>query len=180
MYPIFRVFQNVSFISLAGLIMTGCMVNMPVYRAFSNGSGYQEAKLENNRYSVSYTGEHFLNAETTTRYFLFRAAQLTQTAGYDYFIVYDKLVRQRSRFRSDPYSNGRYGYFNSWGYAHYHYDYYTYCCDNVWYEVSADIVMHKGKKPVDNQNAYYAQQLTDFLNDEVQHSDSVTQPVMSD
>lgn len=175
MYAIVRLIQKAFFIIFTSLISTSCMVNIPVYRAYSNGSGYQETQLESNRYSVSYTGEHFMNAETTTRYFLFRAAQLTHMAGYDYFIIYDKLVRQQSRYRSDPYSNGRYGYFNSWGYAHYHYDYYTYCCDDAWYEVSADIVMHKGKIPVDNQNAYNAQQLIDFLNIEVKDTDSSTQ-----
>ncbi len=151
------------FTCLLIILLTGCVSSLPPYRPFANGSGYQEHQIEKNRYAVSFVGNSSMTAESTENYLIYRAAELTSTTGYDYFVMHDKNTKQKSRYRYYPYSNGRFGYYNSWGYGHYHYDYYDYCCPYAWYEVGAEILMYEGDKPKDNLNAYGSQEVLEYL-----------------
>ncbi len=149
------------------MLMSGCVSSLPPYRPYSDGAGYQERRIEKNRYAISFTGNSLMTAESTEDYLIYRAAELTDSEGYDFFVIHDKSTKQKSRYRYFPYSNGRYGYYNNWGYGHYHYDYYDYCCPYSWYEVGAEVLMYEGQKPVDDLNAYDSEQVLEYLGPDI-------------
>jgi hypothetical protein len=146
----------------------GCASSLPAYRPYRDGAGYQERRIEKNRYALSFIGNSSMTAETTENYLIYRAAEVTTAVGYDYFVLHDKNTKQNSRYRYFPYSHGRYGYYNSWGYGHHHYDYYDYCCPYSWYEVSAEVLMYEGQKPEDDLNAYDSEQVLEYLGPSIQ------------
>ena len=145
------------------LLLVGCASNLPPYRPYSDGAGYQERRIEKNRFALSFIGNSSMTAEATENFLIYRAAELTDAAGYDYFILHDKATKQMSRYRYFPYSHGLYGYYNNWGYGYSGFNYYDYCCPYSWYEVGAEAIMYKGQKPDDNLNAYDAEQVLEFM-----------------
>lgn len=154
--------------SLLVSLLGGCASSLPAYRPYRDGAGYQERRIEKNRYALSFTGNSSMTAETTENYLIYRAAEVTRAVGYDYFVLHDKNTKQNSRYRYFPYSHGRYGYYNSWGYGHHHYDYYDYCCPYSWYEVSGEVLMYEGQKPEDDLNAYDSEQVLEYLGPSIQ------------
>ncbi|MEE9426278.1 MAG: hypothetical protein V3V18_15070 [Methylococcales bacterium] len=147
-------------------MLSGCAANLPAYRPYSDGAGYQEKRIEKNRYALSFTGNSSMTAEATENYLIYRAAEISDAAGYDYFVLHDKSTKQKSRYRYFPSSHSRYGYYNSWGYGygHHHFDYYNdYCCPYSWYEVGAEVLMYEGQKPEGDLNAYDSEQVIEYL-----------------
>lgn len=165
MFEKFRIRQLLtSLLYLLFLTLAGCASSLPPYRPYSDGAGYQERRIEENRYAVSFIGNSSMTAKETEDYLIYRAAELTRDAGYDYFILHDKHINQQSRYRYYPYFRGRYGFYNSWGYGYYPYDYYyDYCCPYSWYEAGAEVLMYEGSKPEGDKNAYDAEQVLEYL-----------------
>ncbi len=153
-------------------LLSGCASNLPAYRPYSDGAGYQDKRIEENRFALSFIGNSSMTAETTENYLIYRAAEISSATGYDYFILHDKNTKQMSRYRYFPYSHNRYGYYNSWGYGygHHNYDYYDYCCPYSWYEVSAEVLMYEGQKPESDLNAYDSQQVLEYLGPTIQRN----------
>ncbi|MEE9413319.1 MAG: hypothetical protein V3V22_09750 [Methylococcales bacterium] len=166
-FSITTVYRNPTlFVSLLVLILSGCAARLPAYRPYSDGAGYQERQIEKNRYALSFVGNSSMTAEATENHFIYRAAEVSSAAGYDYFIVHNKSTKQNSRYRYFPSSYSRYGYYNNWGYGygHHHFDYYNdYCCPYSWYEVSAEVLMYEGQKPEGDLNAYDSEQVLEYL-----------------
>ncbi len=164
-------------------MLTGCAANLPAYRPYRDGAGYQEKRIEKNRYAVSFIGNSSMTAEAAENYLIYRAAELCTAAGYDYFILHDKSTKQNSRYRYFPSSRSRYGYYNSWGYGYGHnFDYYNdYCCPYSWYEVGAEVLMYEGQKPQDDLNAYDSEQVLEYLGPSirgVRHASPTNKPSM--
>lgn len=160
---------SIAWIGLFALILSGCASSLPPYRPYSDGAGYQERRIEKNRFAVSFIGNSSMTAEETENYLIYRAAELTIAASYDYFILHDKKTKQMNRYRYFPYSYGGYGYYpygyyNGWGSGYYPFGYYNdYCCPYSWYEVSAEVLMYEGKKPEGDKNAYDSEQVLEYL-----------------
>lgn len=82
-------------------ILTACATATPYQPAIKSGaSGYSQMKVENNRYSVSFSGNSLTDQETVETYLLYRAAELTVENGYDYFTVADKDTQAKTRIVS--------------------------------------------------------------------------------
>jgi hypothetical protein len=78
------------------MLMAGC-ASKPSYRPATNGSvGHSEQKISNDRYRVQFKIYSISVAEATD-FALLRSAQLTQQAGFDWFIVTTKETFVESR-----------------------------------------------------------------------------------
>jgi len=53
----------------------------------ANDQGYQEQRIEANRYRVSFTGNSVTSREAVENFMLLRTAELTLNQGYDYFVL---------------------------------------------------------------------------------------------
>jgi hypothetical protein len=95
----------------AALALGACTTATP-YQPLAKGTsvsgGYSERQIEANRYQVSFSGNSLTNRRTVESYLLFRAAELTQQNGYDWFSVVDRHTERDRRVYADP-------FFNSWG-----------------------------------------------------------------
>ncbi len=159
-------------------MLSGCAANLPAYRPYSDGAGYQEKRIEKNRYAISFVGIRSMTAETAENYLIYRAAEVSTNDGYDYFILHDKNTKQNSRYRYFPSSYGRYGYYNRWGYGYgygSHFNYYNdYCCPYSWYEVSAEVLMYEGLKPEGDLNAYDSEQVLEYMGPSIRGVRNIT------
>lgn len=53
----------------------------------ANDQGYQEQRIEANRYRVTFTGNSVTSREAVENFMLLRTAELTLNQGYDYFVL---------------------------------------------------------------------------------------------
>ena len=134
--------------------------------------GYRDARLDENHFRVSFAGNSLTSRETVERFLLYRAAELTASQGYDWFITDDKQTDKQTRTFVDPYySSGfgasyGYGWRPSWrfhrgfargGWAAWGPGYGPWGYGDPWgpaavsefnrYDVSAEIMMGRGPKP---------------------------------
>lgn len=154
---------------LSGL--TACVTPtpyQPVGTVDAPRDGYAEAKIEDNRYRLKFSGNTATPRDTVETYLLYRAAELTLEKGYDTFIVVSRNTDAHRREVS-TYENIGYGRF-SWRYYR-----------GGWgpwgsglglevdsrtfeqFEAEGEIVMSKGPKPDNAPNAYDARQVKDNL-----------------
>lgn len=75
-------------LALGALLLSACAVPTPYQPATLPGDlGYREQRLGDNRFRVSFVGNDLTTPETVDSYLLYRAAELTEQLGYDYFVV---------------------------------------------------------------------------------------------
>lgn len=70
------------------------------YEAATGGAGYSEQKIETDKYLVSFSGNTSTKREVVETYFLYRAAEITQAAGHEYFRVLDKSSDEETRYQN--------------------------------------------------------------------------------
>jgi len=148
--------------------------------------GYSDYQLDSNKFRVTFSGNTLTSRETVERYLLYRAAELTVSQGYDYFVVAARDTDKTTRTYVDPPSYGpswRYGYWRpywsywgpSWGWRTWD----PYWGDPFWaervdvrtvekYQASADIIMGKGPRPDDNPAAFVAREVLANLGPSIQ------------
>lgn len=141
------------------LFLGACAVPTP-YQPATNGFGYTEQQIENNRFRVSFDGNSSTPRETVQNYLLYRAAELTVQKGYDYFTVVDRDLERSTRYYNHSYYDS-FGYFSRNGRLDRRYLFGpTYASGTSYpidrYSSSADILMFKGEKPADDVRAYDA------------------------
>ena len=98
---------------LAGLMLLGaCATATPYQPANSSGFGYGETQIEADRWQLTFSGNSSTDRATVERYMLFRAAEITDQAGYDFFRIVNRDVQSESRFvsTSDAFGGG-FGYY---------------------------------------------------------------------
>jgi len=94
----------------AAAILSACATATPYQQAAKPGaSGYSTSQIENDRYTVSFSGNSLTQRETVETYLLFRAAELAVNNGYDYFTVADKNTQEKKRLVSSGVGMG-YGF----------------------------------------------------------------------
>lgn len=98
--------------SLAALtIIGGCATSTP-YQPVADGKwGFDQQQIEQNRWSVSFAGNSLTDRQTVETYLLYRAAELTDQQGFDYFHVADSDTNENRRVVASP--NGFYDPFYS-------------------------------------------------------------------
>ena len=102
-------------IALAGGL-SACATATP-YQALNirdaEAGGYSDTRLNADHWRVSFAGNTLTSRETVERYLLYRAAELTTSQGFDWFVAADKHTDTKSEAFVDPIYGG-YGWAPSW------------------------------------------------------------------
>jgi len=152
--------------------------------------GYSETRVEPDRWRVSFAGNSMTKRETVEGYLLFRAAELTQQNGYDWFSIVDRHTERDARTYVEPdplyspwYGSG-FGYWRpSWRFRGHGYGWRTWdpwFGDPFWadgvdirtvqkFEATAEIVTHKGVKPAGDPRAFDARAVVENLRPRIQY-----------
>lgn len=158
----------------AALVLGACAESTPYQPAGEGRYGYEQQRIESDRYLVSFMGNSLTDRETVETFLLFRAAELTLEQGYDYF----QLVRRETDEESRLVGTGP-GYYDRFHvrYRYFHpvYGWYGWR-DPFWddvnvreinrYEAMAEIVMGRGPAP-DSPDAFEAREVVENLRGQV-------------
>lgn len=160
----------------AVLALSACATATPYQPAVGGGgAGFSEARIENNRFRVSFQGNSLTSRDTVEMYLLYRAAELTLQNGYDWFATAERATERDTRFYGtpDPFYGPRYGphfrpswrwygrgYWSSWD-PFWPRDYDVRQVDR--YEATAEIVMGRGPKPAGDPQAFDAREVVENL-----------------
>ncbi len=90
-------------------------------RTDAQSTGYTDKQLAANRYRVSFRGNTSTSREQVEDFLLRRAAEVTQGAGYSWFVFDQRDTKSRTKYVTDfvgwPGWGGRGWYWHSWDYA---------------------------------------------------------------
>lgn len=175
-------------LTLAGCASTGSTPYQPASSANAVQGGYSDTRLAEDRYSVTFAGNRLTSREQVETFLLYRAAELTQQRGYDWFVIVDKeterqVERQMGRDPMyDPWFYRDYGYWrpfwryyvprtgwNNW---------YPYYGDPFWadrmqdrtverFEATAEIRLGRGLMPATDVRAFDARDVIARLGPQV-------------
>lgn len=161
---------------ILGLSVLASCTSLPAYHPASsvNSSGFSDQKIDETRYRVTFQGDAATPRYRVEDYLLFRAAELTDEKGFDYFIIEEKQSDSKTTLKTvrRPALYGRLNHFH--GHPIYSFPYYAYGYD--WgspfetetreytrYSAVAYIDMYKGNKPVSNKHAFDATEVMENL-----------------
>ncbi len=84
--------KSCALLALVAWLVGGCASTATPYRpaAAPGDQGYQEQRIEENRYRVTFTGNTATTREAVENFMLLRTAELTLKQGYDYFVLDDR------------------------------------------------------------------------------------------
>lgn len=105
------------------LVLSGCAATPTPYApaAGAQDDGYSDSQLTANRYRVGFAGNASTTRETVENYLLFHAAEVTQKAGYRYFLFDTRQTDSKTIYMTDftgwPGWHGRGFYWHSWPYG---------------------------------------------------------------
>lgn len=178
--------------AVAGLVALSACATATPYQPRSPqqaaAGGYSDQRIEPNRYRVTFAGNSLTSRETVESYLLFRAAELTQAQGYDWFAVADRQTDRQTQtyLQTDPFYNSWYGshfghfaptwrYYgghgwNSW-HAHMGSPFFASRMDVRTiqkFEATAEIVLGRGAKPADDPAAFEARAVLENLGPRIQ------------
>lgn len=104
-----------------GLLLAGCATGPTPYQAKTadTSSGYADQQLAQNRYRVTYVGTSNTPRTTVEDYLLFRAAQVTQAAGFVAFAFDDRDTKAHTTYFTDDFGwfgppHRRFGWWGGW------------------------------------------------------------------
>ena len=146
----------------ATIVLSAC-VTTTSYENGSNGYGYSDQKIEDNRYRVTFTGNSVTPKETVENYLLYRAAEITLDNGYDYFVMVDQGTEAQTEYRQEFVQPGGFGGAYYWYPRSYYPTTYGTTFVTNEYEAKAEIVLFKGAKPSENLRAYDAKSVKQNL-----------------
>ena len=173
-------------------MLTACTTATP-YQAAQNGSdlhGYSDTLVEQDRVRISFKGNSQTKRDTVEIYLLYRAAELAQEKGYDYFTLINRFTEETSRpaiLNGSGHNGGSYKriYSPQLDVRNYSYnpsDYViTYADHNdkfssnkifTRYQSYAEVKFGRGQKPTDIHhilNTFDAQQVLDHLTQKILH-----------
>ncbi|NQY12279.1 MAG: hypothetical protein HRT81_00260 [Henriciella sp.] len=102
--------------ALAALALLGACATATPYQAATSGSkGYANQQIESDRWNISFAGNSLTDRKTVETYLLYRAAELTDLEGYDYFRVVQRETDENRRLVAT-------GFYDPF-YSHFHCDY---------------------------------------------------------
>jgi len=114
----FSTIKNIAVIATA-TILTACATATP-YQPSAHANmrnGFSEMKIEKDRVKVTFDGNSLTDRQTVETYLLYRAAELTKNAGYDYFVLTDRATDKETRIQETGFNDPYYGFFN---YSYFH------------------------------------------------------------
>jgi hypothetical protein len=154
------------------LSLSACLKPTPYKAAADDSSyGYKDERLEENRYRITFSGNHLTNRNTVENYMLYRAAELTVAQGFDYFQIVTKETETQTEYGYPDYGpsvfvfGGRRHGAIGWGYGSRYY--YGPSNPQQWFTVVANVVMRDGEKPADDTTAYDARAVLNNLSGKI-------------
>ena len=164
--------------SVAGLTFLAACSTPTVYApAMQDSYGFAETQIEQNRWQVTFSGNSLTDMQTVETYLLYRAAELTNQQGFDYFIMVDRKLDEDSSYQSTGFPRDHFGF------SHQYFDprfgwrsrYDPFYNDFDLREVSryraiAEVVMGRGPKPAGDPHAYAAEDVLMNLSPRIQRS----------
>ncbi|MBI1210208.1 MAG: hypothetical protein GC190_01995 [Alphaproteobacteria bacterium] len=153
-------------LSLVGLL-SACVHPTPYQQAPPRGFGYNEDRLDQNRYRITFRGNSSTPRETVEDYLLYRAAELTLQNGFDHFIMVGRDTEAKTSYRYWVDLYGRRGYFYH-GFPRWHHDPWhrdpwgrpSYDVEPVTtYTATAEIIMIRGPRRDRDIEAFDARQV---------------------
>src|SRR4051812_49553815 len=87
-------------------LLSACMTATPSQPLGAPGAraagGYAERQIEANRFRVTFVGNTMTSRETVETYLLYRAAELTQQQGFDWFVTADRETNRHTNTYVEP------------------------------------------------------------------------------
>lgn len=108
-----KTLKNIALVTTAA-ILTACATATP-YQPSAKAdlsNGFSELPIEKDRVKVTFDGNSLTDRQTVETYLLYRAAELTKGAGYDYFILTDRATDKNIRFKNTGFNDPYYGLFD--------------------------------------------------------------------
>ncbi|MGF1464138.1 MAG: hypothetical protein ACFB2Z_13450 [Maricaulaceae bacterium] len=162
-------------IAAALISVAACASPTPYQQAFKNRPGYSEARLEDDRFRVQFSGNSLTDRQTVETYVLFRAAELTLQNGYDYFTIVLRDIDANRRISGTSFNNG-FGVFGGFGGGGFFFSrgfgglgggISTFNAREIRsFSAIAEVQLHEGDKP-DTPNAFDAREVQRNLQNEV-------------
>lgn len=91
---------------LAVLGLAACAEPTPYApRTADSSTGYTDQQLAANRYRITFTGNSVTSRETVENYLLLHSAEVTERAGYPYFVFDTRNTAANTTYYSDYYSS---------------------------------------------------------------------------
>lgn len=161
--------KRIAWIAALSLGLVSCATPTPYREAEDGKPGYQDTKLEANKFRVAFNGNESTSRETVEVYLLYRASEVTLANGFDYFIVQEQGTETPTRAAaSGPRVATGFGFggrrsmaglgFGFGGAPE---------TDRGRYAASAFITAYKGDPPNDNPRAYSARALQENLKEKI-------------
>lgn len=110
--------KNIALIATV-TVLTACATATPYQPSVKSNlsNGFSELQIEKDRVKVTFDGNSLTDRQTVETYLLYRSAELTKNAGYDYFVLTDRSTDQKTRIQDTGFSDPYYGFFN---YSYFH------------------------------------------------------------
>ncbi len=83
-------------------VITACASSTPYQPALDGKYGFDQQQIEDDRWTVSFAGNSLTDRQKVETYLLFRAAELTEQQGFDYFRVADSDTNADRRLVASP------------------------------------------------------------------------------
>jgi hypothetical protein len=142
----------------------------PLQKGNVVSGGYTEQKISSDRYRVSFQGNSITERETVERYLLYRAAELTTEAGYDWFQLVDRDTERQTRRYDVPVTNAYWAWRPTWYYLGNNRWTVINTYQPLWYEsyerqeitryqATAEVFLGKGRKPENDPRAFDAREV---------------------
>lgn len=90
--------KNIFSIAVFSILVSGCATT---YQPLAFSGGYSEFPIDNSTLRVSFEGNGYSNRTTVESYLLYRAAELTVSRGYDWFVLSER--------QGETHSDSKYG-----------------------------------------------------------------------
>ncbi len=164
----------VSFAGIALTLAAGACATK--YQPVGFTGGYSHVQIDANTYKVSFRGNAYTLRDRVETYLMYRCAELTAEAGYDYFVIVSGGTDTQHGVVTTPgtytstttgsataYGNTAYGSATTTG---------TYTPGQSFvitkYGGTAMIRVFKGEKAADNPNAFVAKEVLQYLNPNIE------------
>lgn len=157
-------------LAVAAVLLAACGAPTP-YQPASDGYGYREQPIAENRYRIIVSGNRLTPRTRVEDYLLFRAAELTRSAGAARFTVVTRDVERSTSYwatHSDPFWHRSLDCYSCGGAYGGPFSGHTTLHPREQYRASAEILIHTGDDAPDGPNTYRAAEVIARLRARVQ------------
>jgi hypothetical protein len=148
----------------AALGIAGCTIPYQKMGGLLSAHGYEDLKLGDDTYRITYKGAARADQESVDLYALYRCAELTLEQGYEYFVIADKSdMADVSTDVENQVSSHKTGGFGSDSYGSTTTESKTTVETKTKHTVVRTIRMYKGAKPEGTALVYNARELKENL-----------------